>query len=122
MLFSGAPCCHLFPIENPPHMAVALGAGGGPISAKICCAEFTPKPGTSASRCTVAAQYPGTAKQTRHLLVQLADLLLDPLQLFQYHLQQPTVDGVEIDNHPARHTTVLSFYVRQFPLLCDLSR
>jgi hypothetical protein len=34
-------------------------------------------------------------EQTYHLLVQLADLLLDQLQLLERHLQQPTVDWVE---------------------------
>jgi len=36
------------------------------------------------------------AKQSRHLFVQLADLLVDQLQLLQEHLQQSTVDWVEL--------------------------
>ena len=34
-------------------------------------------------------------EQTGHLLVQLADLLLEELQLLQHHLQQPSVHGLE---------------------------
>src|SRR5438128_2241293 len=36
------------------------------------------------------------AQQSRHLLVQLADLLVDQLQLLQEHLQQSAVDWVEL--------------------------
>jgi len=36
------------------------------------------------------------AEQTCHLLVQLADLLLDPLQLLERHLHQPAVDRIEL--------------------------
>ncbi len=36
------------------------------------------------------------AEQSRHLLVQLADLLLDQLQLLQEHLEQSAVDGLEL--------------------------
>jgi len=35
-------------------------------------------------------------EQTCHLLVQLADPLLDQLQLFERHLHQPAVDRVEL--------------------------
>ncbi len=34
-------------------------------------------------------------EQTGDLLVELADLLLEELQLLQRHLQQPPIDGVE---------------------------
>ena len=36
------------------------------------------------------------AKQSRHLMVQLADLLLDQLQLLEEHLEQSAVDGLEL--------------------------
>jgi len=35
-------------------------------------------------------------EQTGHLLVQLADLLLEELQLLQRHLQEPSVHGLEV--------------------------
>jgi hypothetical protein len=36
------------------------------------------------------------AEQTCDLLIQLADLLLDPLQIFKRHLHQPAVDRIEL--------------------------
>src|SRR2546430_13559122 len=36
------------------------------------------------------------AEQRRHLLVELADLLLEELQLFQHHPEEPPVDGLEV--------------------------
>jgi hypothetical protein len=36
------------------------------------------------------------AQQSRHLFVQLVDLLVDQLQLLQEHLEQSTVDWVEL--------------------------
>jgi hypothetical protein len=36
------------------------------------------------------------AEQTGHLLVQLADLLVDQSQFLQRHLQQPPVDSVQL--------------------------
>ena len=36
------------------------------------------------------------AEQTRALVVYLADLLFEELQLLQRHLQQSTVDGIEL--------------------------
>ena len=36
------------------------------------------------------------AEKTRHLLLQFDDLLLEELQLLQYHLQEPAVNGVEL--------------------------
>jgi hypothetical protein len=35
-------------------------------------------------------------EQTGHLLIQLADLLLEELQLLQRHLQEPSVHGFEV--------------------------
>jgi len=59
----------------------------------ICCAESTPRPGTSASRLNGILVL---AEQTGHLLVQFADLLVDQSQFLQRHLQQPPVDGVQL--------------------------
>jgi hypothetical protein len=36
------------------------------------------------------------AEQTRDLLIQSADLLLDQLQVLQCHFHEPTVDRVEL--------------------------
>jgi len=110
-------------IENTPHVAVAFRgavargnlrtlfvsgacanheercfsegnvAALAPTSARICCAESTPNPGTSASRCTASTCW---LQQTRALVVYLADLLFEELQLLQRHLQQSTVDGIEL--------------------------
>jgi hypothetical protein len=46
------------------------------------------------------------AEPSCHLLVQLADLLLDQLQLLQEHLEQSAVDGFELRARPARRITV----------------
>jgi hypothetical protein len=43
-------------------------------------------------------------EQTGHLLVQLADLLLEELQLLQHHLQQPAVHGLEVRARAQRIT------------------
>ncbi len=43
-------------------------------------------------------------KQTGHLLIQLANLLLKELQLLQCHLQQPTVYGLEVRARTERIT------------------
>jgi hypothetical protein len=58
----------------------------------ICCAESTLKPGTSA-KCSTASWCRLSSGQ---LLVELADLLVDELQLLQEHLQQPAVDWFEL--------------------------
>ena len=67
----------------------------------ICCAESTPRPGTSASRWTASWCW---MEQTGHLLVQLADLLLEELQLLQRHLQQPSVHRLEVRARAERIT------------------
>ncbi len=68
-------------------------AARAPTSAMICCAESTPRPGTSVPPLDCILMLP---EQTCHLLVQLADPLLDQLQLFERHLHQPAVDRVEL--------------------------
>ncbi len=42
------------------------------------------------------------AEQSRHLLVELANLLFDQLQLFQRHLQEPAVNGVQLRGRAER--------------------
>src|SRR5712691_249036 len=42
------------------------------------------------------------AKETGHLLVQFADLLVDQSQFLQCHLQQPPVDGVQLRTRTER--------------------
>src|SRR5262249_39387239 len=44
------------------------------------------------------------AEQSGDLLVQLADLLLEELQLLQRHLEEPTVHGLEIRARAERIT------------------
>jgi hypothetical protein len=36
------------------------------------------------------------AEQTRDLLIQSSDLLLDQMQILECHLQQPAIDRVEL--------------------------
>jgi hypothetical protein len=43
-------------------------------------------------------------EQTSHLLVQLADLLLEELQLLHRHLQEPSVHGLELRARTERIT------------------
>ena len=68
-------------------------AAVGPTSAMICCAESTPRPGTSASRWTASWCW---MEQTGQFLVKLIHLLLEELQLLQRHLQEPSVHGLEV--------------------------
>src|SRR5215831_7609438 len=44
------------------------------------------------------------AEQAGHLLVQLADLLLEELQLLQHHFQQPSIHGLEVRARAERIT------------------
>ena len=43
-------------------------------------------------------------EQSRHLLVELTNLLFDQLQLFQRHLQEPAVNGVQLHARAERIT------------------
>jgi hypothetical protein len=50
------------------------------------------------------------AEQTSHLLVQLADLLLEELQLLQHHLQEPSVHGLEVRARAERRVNTETVY------------
>ena len=67
-------------------------AAVAPTSAMICCAESTPSPGTSARRCTASWW---CREQVGHLLIELAEVILDHAQFFQRELQQPPVNRMQ---------------------------
>ena len=65
-------------------------AAVAPTSAMIWVAESIPRPGTSGSRATAVLVL---TEQTGDLLIELADVLLEELQLLQRHLQESAIDG-----------------------------
>src|SRR5215467_6289037 len=85
---------------HPPggHFSEGKVAAVGPTSAMICCAESTPRPGTSATRSTASwcwrsrlaiswSSWPICCSRNCKLL---------NCKLLQRHLQQPSVHGLEI--------------------------
>ncbi len=75
----------------PRFAEVSMSLSSQPTSAMICCAESTPRPGTSANRSTCILMQ---AEQTCNLLIRLTD---HQLQVCKCHFHEPAVDRVEFD-------------------------
>ena len=90
------PALSSFPGHAPTHeesfSVEGKVAALAPTSAIICCAESHSEPGDYRQPldCILVP-----LEQTRDLLIQLTDLLLDELQALDRHLYQPAIDRVE---------------------------
>ena len=64
---------------------------------QVCCAEPTPRPGTSAKRCTASVV---VREQLRHLLIELCKLVFDEAEFVERQLHQPPIDWMKIRARP----------------------
>jgi hypothetical protein len=90
------PALSSWPGQAPTHDARCLGDGNvaavTPTSAMICCADSTPSPGDFGKAVDGLVM---RRQQVRHLLIELAKVVLQQPQFFERQRQEPSIDGVE---------------------------